>query len=83
MEGNDINKAINDLTNKIDSQARFTRSLIVICCFASIGVIFYTFVQMFNNLPDQMMLTFMGKLNDIETQWRVIENTRINRANKK
>ncbi len=73
MEGNDVNKAIADLANKIDSQARFTRSLVVICCFACIGVIYYTFISTFNNLPDQMIMTFMGKLNDIQTQWHVIE----------
>ncbi len=80
MEGNDLNKVLTDLSNKIDSQARFTRSLVVICCMAVIGVIYYTFIQLFNTLPDQIIMTYMGKLSDIQTQWKVIENTQIKNA---
>ncbi len=64
-----------DLAKKIDDQARFTRSVSIICTIAILGVMFYTLTEMFSNLPPAIVLHYMANLEKIVTEWNAIENT--------
>ncbi len=63
------------LAKKIDEQARFTRSVSIICTLSILGVMFYTMTEMFSNLPNMIILQFMGNLEKINQEWKAIDNT--------
>ncbi|CAN5136208.1 hypothetical protein BH10CYA1_BH10CYA1_62670 [soil metagenome] len=63
------------LAKKIDEQARFTRSVSIICTLSILGVMFYTLTEMFSNLPNMIILQFMGNLEKINQEWKAIDNT--------
>jgi hypothetical protein len=64
-----------DLVKKVDDQARFTRSVSIICTIAILGVMFYTLTEMFSNLPAAIILHYMANLEKIVYEWNAIENT--------
>jgi hypothetical protein len=64
-----------DLAKKVDDQARFTRSVSIICTIAILGVMFYTLTEMFSNLPAAIVLHYMANLEKIVYEWNAIENT--------
>ncbi len=68
------------LAKKIDEQARFTRSVSIICTLSILGVMFYTLTEMFSNLPNMIILQFMGNLEKINQEWKAIDNTQKVRA---
>jgi len=61
------------LAKKIDEQARFTRSVSIICTLSILGVMFYTLTEMFSNLPNMIILQFMGNLEKINQEWKAID----------
>ncbi|MBS1957361.1 MAG: hypothetical protein JST89_24445 [Cyanobacteria bacterium SZAS-4] len=63
------------LAKKIDEQARFTRSVSIICTLSILGVMFYTLTEMFSNLPNMIILQFMGNLEKINQEWKAIDNS--------
>ncbi len=63
------------LAKKIDEQARFTRSVSIICTLSILGVMFYTLTEMFSNLPNMIILQFMGNLEKINQEWKAIDST--------
>jgi hypothetical protein len=67
------------LAKKIDEQARFTRSVSIICTLSILGVMFYTLTEMFSNLPNMIILQFMGNLEKINQEWKAIDNSQKNR----
>lgn len=79
-EGSELDKVLAELNNKIDHQARFTRSLVLGSAMIIIGVIYYSVSELFHTLPDVIVLTYMARLNDIVTQWKLIEHTQSNTA---
>ncbi|HEY9714888.1 MAG TPA: hypothetical protein V6C72_15575 [Chroococcales cyanobacterium] len=62
------------LAKKIDEQARFTRSISIICCLSILGVMFYMVTEMFSNLPGVIILQYMANLEKIVYEWKIIEN---------
>lgn len=68
------------LAKKIDEQARFTRSVSIICTLSILGVMFYTLTEMFSNLPNMIILQFMGNLEKINQEWKAIDNSQKIRA---
>jgi hypothetical protein len=62
------------LAKKIDEQARFSRSVSIICTLSILGVMFYTLTEMFSNLPNMIILQFMGNLEKINQEWKSIDN---------
>ncbi len=68
------------LAKKIDEQARFTRSVSIICTLSILGVMFYTLTEMFSNLPNMIILQFMGNLEKINQEWKAIDNSQKARA---
>jgi hypothetical protein len=73
-EGSDNLLAI--LSKKIDDQARFTRGVNIICTLAIIAVVFYSLTSLVSVLPGLVLAEFMGNLEQVQTQWKLIENVR-------
>ena len=65
--------SLAELAKKVDDQARFTRSVSIICTLAILGVMFYTLTEMFSNLPAAILLHYMANLEKIVYEWNVIE----------
>jgi hypothetical protein len=61
------------LSKKIDDQARFTRAVNVICTLATIAVVFYSLTSLVSVLPDLVLAHFMGNLEQVQTQWKLVE----------
>lgn len=62
------------LAKKIDDQARFTRSVTIICTLAVLGVMFYTLTEVFTNLPQAVVLHYMANLEPIVKEWHAAES---------
>lgn len=73
VEAVDIEKSIAQLSRKIDEQARFTRSVTVICTLAILGVMFYTLTEMFSKLPGSIVLHYMSNMDQIVKEWKLCE----------
>lgn len=67
--------ALAQLSKKIDEQARFTRSVTIICTLTILGVVFYTMTEMFSSLPANIVLHFMGNMEKIVYEWKAIEHS--------
>ena len=69
------------LAKKIDDQARFTRMLVVVCCLAVLGSMFYSLTSLVNLLPDLVMARLMGNLDTVQREWQTLEklSTKIHR----
>ena len=72
--GSGVESTIAQLSKKIDEQARFTRSVTIICTLTILGVMFYTLTEMFSNLPGAIILHYMANLEKIVTEWNAIQN---------
>jgi len=72
--GSGMESTIAQLSKKIDEQARFTRSVTIICTLTILGVMFYTLTEMFSNLPGAIILHYMANLEKIVTEWNAIQN---------
>lgn len=63
------------LTQKVERESRFTRTLVVICTVANLGVMFYIVKEMFTDLPMAIFSTFEGKLDVVYYHWNALTNT--------
>ncbi len=73
VEAVDIEKSIAQLSKKIDEQARFTRSVTLICTMAILGVMFYTLTEMFTKLPNNIILHYRSNMDEIVKEWKLCE----------
>lgn len=73
-EGTGLESTFAQLSKKIDEQARFTRSVVIICTLTVLGVVFYTMTEMFSSMPGNIVLHFMGNMEKIVYEWKMIEN---------
>ena len=62
------------LAKKIDDQARFTRSVTVMCTLAVLGVMYYTMTESFSVLPQSVVLQYMANMDTIVKEWRAAES---------
>jgi hypothetical protein len=74
-DGSGTEITLATLAKKIDEQARFSRSVSIICTLSILGVMFYTLTEMFSNLPNMIILQFMGNLEKINQEWKAIDQT--------
>ena len=74
-DGSGTEITLATLAKKIDEQARFSRSVSIICTLSILGVMFYTLTEMFSNLPNMIILQFMGNLEKINQEWNSIDQT--------
>ena len=77
-EGSDNLLAI--LSKKIDDQARFTRGVNIICTLAIIAVVFYSLTSLVSVIPGLVLADLMSNLEQVQTQWKLIENVRAPRT---
>ncbi len=63
------------LHQKVEREARFTRSLLVICTAAVLGVSLVPVKIMLADLPTIMWADFMTKLDTVHDQWAVLDKT--------
>lgn len=66
---------IEQLSKKIDEQAKFTRLVSFTCTLVILGVMLYTVTEIFNNLPALVVMHYMGNLEKIVDEWKLIEAT--------
>lgn len=62
------------LAKKIDDQARFTRSVTIICTLAILGVMFYTLTEIFSGLPQAVIMHYMANIEPIVKEWNIAES---------
>ncbi len=74
-DGSGTEITLATLAKKIDEQSRFSRSVSIICTLSILGVMFYTLTEMFSNLPNMIILQFMGNLEKIHQEWNSIDQT--------
>jgi hypothetical protein len=79
-DGSSFETSIAQLSKKIDEQARFTRSVVIICTLTILGVVFYTMTEMFSSMPANIVLHFMGNMEKIVYEWKAIEVSISHRA---
>lgn len=81
-DGSSFETSLAQLSKKIDEQARFTRSVVIICTLTILGVVFYTMTEMFSSLPANIVLHFMGNMEKIVYEWKAIESSISHRGGK-
>jgi hypothetical protein len=74
-EATDVEKVLALLSKRIDEQARFTRSVTVICTLLILGVSFYTSTTVMTVMPQLMIASVMGNMEQLVQQWRLIEKS--------
>lgn len=79
-DGSSFETSLAQLSKKIDEQARFTRSVVIICTLTILGVVFYTMTEMFSSLPANCVFQFMGNMEKIVQEWKLIEASMASRA---
>jgi hypothetical protein len=72
-DGSGLEMTLAQLATKIESQARFTRSVLVICTVAILGIMFYTMTEMFSSLPSAFIMHYMANLKKIICEWEAID----------
>lgn len=68
------------LNSKIEREARFTRSLVVICTAAILGVTLVPVKIMLTDLPTIMWAEFSEHLDTLHSQWKILERVKGNDA---
>lgn len=63
------------LATKMERESRFTRSLLVICTVANLGVMFYGITEIYKSLPLVIIANYMANLDKIVYQTKAIEMT--------
>jgi len=61
------------LHQKIEKESRFTRSLVVICTAAILGVSLVPVKIMLADLPGLMVTEFISKLEIVHSNWKVLD----------
>ena len=70
-----LESKIAALHQKIEKESRFTRSLVVICTAAMLGVSLVPVKIMLADLPGLMVTEFMTKLEIIHSNWKLYDKT--------
>lgn len=78
-ESTGVEGKIAQLHQKIEREARFTRSLVVICTAAILGVSLVPVKIMLTDLPTVITNDVMGKLEQIHDHWMILDRTMQNR----
>lgn len=68
------------LNSKIERESRFTRSLVVICTAAILGVTLVPVKIMLTDLPTIMWAEFAEHLDTLHSQWKIMDRVKGNDA---
>lgn len=66
---------LEQLAKRIDDQARFTRNVIWLCTLTVIGVLFFTLTEIFNGMPQAVILHYMANIEPIVQEWHAAETS--------
>jgi hypothetical protein len=72
-EGSSLENKIAQLSKHMDDQSRFTRTLVVVCTTAVMGVLFYMLTEVFTTLPSVVVTTYLGQMDTIVTMWNATQ----------
>lgn len=72
-EESSLEAKVDQLSKQIQDQARFTRFVVTFLTAAVLAVQFYVLTELFTLLPDQIVTSYMSKLDQIVAQWHFIE----------
>lgn len=64
---------IANLHQKVEKESRFTRSLVVICTAAILGVSLVPVKVMLADLPGLVITELMGKMPTVHATWKVLD----------
>ena len=73
--GGSVESKIAALHQKIERESRFTRSLVVICTAAILGVSLVPVKIMLTDLPNLLVGEFMSKLEVLHDHWTILDQT--------
>lgn len=63
------------LTKRIDDQARFTRTLVVVCTAAVLAVNMWIVTETFSSLPTMIIASLMENMDVISRQYKALEES--------
>lgn len=69
----DLEEQFSQLSKKVDEQFRFTRTVIVLCTLANLGLLIFTILATFQSLPSQVNAHYMSNLEPVVRIWRQYE----------
>ena len=72
-EDSSLDSKIAQLTKRIDDQARFTRTLVVVCTASIMGVFFYLLTELYGHYPLFTFNFFMQNMDKLYYEWRAID----------
>lgn len=72
-EDSSLDSKIAALAAKIDREARITRSALLLCTAAILGVILYTVTIMVGDLPQVILVNFQEGLQTTHEHWRALD----------
>lgn len=75
MTEDSMDGRIAALTNKIDREFRLTRSLVLLCTAAILGVILYTITITYTDIPKLNWATFQENLQITHDHWKALDRT--------
>lgn len=73
-EETSLEQKVAELSKQIQDQSRFTRAIVLVCTAATMGVAFWTVVQIFSLLPAAIVLQYMNNMPNIVAQWKFYES---------
>jgi hypothetical protein len=68
-----MTEGLEDIAKRIEKQGRFTRTLIVVCTIANVGVVSFITLAMYQTSPTLVFNEIFGNLDKVQLQWRVLE----------
>lgn len=73
--GSSLESKVDKLYQKVERESRFTRSLVVICTAAIMGVSVVPIKIMLTDLPTILWNEFDGKLDTMQKHWNILQRT--------
>lgn len=67
--------SLETLLKKVEREARFTRSLVVICTAAMLGVSLVPVKIMSGDLPKLLISELLGQLEIVHDNWAILDKT--------
>jgi len=65
----ELEEQFAQLAKKVDEQFRFTRTVIVLCTLANLGLLIFTILATFQSLPSQINAHYMSNLEPVVRLW--------------
>lgn len=69
----DIDSKLAALATKIDRESRITRSSLLLCTAAILGVLLYSVTIMVSDLPNVMMVRFLEDVDKVHGNWKALD----------